>query len=578
MLLALLFATASPEAELLEDDVALPTDYTWSELLLDLRANPLDVNSASTMELRQIPFLTPADIEHIVEYRIRQQGIRDLEELARLPGIDSQLVEEIRPYVRTAKRRSKIRGSAATRIKCDSIGSASPLSRLASEEQVRAELADLAVSFVAARDPREASYLDFLSGGIQYHWSATSLIGGDYELHGGQGLVFARPHSFQSLAGLSRTPLLPVAGLSVASSENSRLTGLTLAQGVGPFEFEVFAARSRWDATPNSDSTIHAITYDGLHDDSTSRTNRHRLQEDLIGGRVGFRRSAYRFSVNGFGNRYDKTIRTSGFGGTGLSVISADFRGRFTNYELGSEVAHSAGHGWAGALDLAGDWDWFRTHLDLVFLQKDFYSPHGRSRSLQRTTDELGATLSLRYRWRTWGFNLYGATGQNFVSDSMPERVELSLENRASPLQVGLRWKQTFRNESPLNGGSRIDLAYKTRLGLSVVARYEDRLKLAELGHRTMLLMLGADYRRPALDAELRVIRVLGDSSGPGIYAYESGFPGNNIRFEGSAWRASAGGSLPIVRPLRLGVKFGVTMTTTIDYDAGLELLANLGE
>jgi hypothetical protein len=191
----------------------------------------------------------------------------------------------------------------------------------------------------------------------------------------------------QSLVGMSRTPLLPAAGLSVASSESARLTGLDFTQAFGFLRIECFAARNRWDATPNQDSTIRSITYSGQHDDSASQANRDRLREDIAGARLGFRTEKLRVNLNGYANGYDKTISsgatTPGFEGRSIQVISLDASSQITDYVLGLEAANSLGHGWAGSLDLTGDWERLQTRLMVSYLPKAFYSPHSRSRSMQ---------------------------------------------------------------------------------------------------------------------------------------------------------------------------------------------------
>ncbi len=99
LLLALALLAAGPEAQLFEDDVTLPRDYTWTELLNQLRDNPLDLNRVTATELLQLPWLTPAMVREVIAQRDRVGRFRSIEQLLVVGTVDSSIVEAIRPYL-----------------------------------------------------------------------------------------------------------------------------------------------------------------------------------------------------------------------------------------------------------------------------------------------------------------------------------------------------------------------------------------------------------------------------------------------------------------------------------------------
>ena len=96
LLLAFALIAANPESDLLEDDVALPTEYNWSDILADLRRNPIDLNSASADELLRVPYLTPHLARALIEYRAARGPLRDFSEFAAGCGFDPATRDAIR--------------------------------------------------------------------------------------------------------------------------------------------------------------------------------------------------------------------------------------------------------------------------------------------------------------------------------------------------------------------------------------------------------------------------------------------------------------------------------------------------
>ena len=572
--LCLVLLSASPEAELFEDDVTLPKTYTWTELLAELRGQPLDLNAATAGQLQQLPWLTLHLAQAIVAHRDSIGGFSSINELLAVPGIDASLVESVRPYLRVLRTRSPVRVLGTLRAGVEDLAGLSEFTSADVAERVRVEAGDFRLALVADKDVGERDLLDFVAGGLSYQFQGLRIAAGNFEMHSGQGLLFSRPDADWFGSGTSLEPHAEHFSLPQGFAENTLLQGAFLGRRIGPFDAEVFASRNRLDATPGPDSGIRSINYGGIHDDSASRANRRRLQEDLLGAWLGYAQKGLSLGLGGYGNRYDQAINpeVAGFQGRTLDVVSGFADWQYHDYRLGWEVAHTLNHGWAGAFLMLGDWRQLRVRLDLAYVQREFYSPHSRDRSLSRTHDDLTGTFRLNYHWSGWGFTLYGTTQRDFILDSMPARLQLSVEKRGSPLQLGLQWKQSFKDESWRTAGSRLDVGWTVLPGLSVSGRFDDRFKLVEPGKRGIAYTLGADFNARALDVETRVTRFLVTDQDCRVYAYEIGMPGNNRVFDADGWRAYIAGRVRVAGFLHLTAKFGGTRTFQTVFDAGLSL------
>jgi competence protein ComEA len=63
----------------------------------------VDVNTAGSAELMQLPGIGPKLAERIVESRTTDGPFTDADDLRRVKGIGKKLMERIRPYVRVAQ-------------------------------------------------------------------------------------------------------------------------------------------------------------------------------------------------------------------------------------------------------------------------------------------------------------------------------------------------------------------------------------------------------------------------------------------------------------------------------------------
>ncbi|GEM_PF-5416497 len=75
--------------------------------LLDLYFTPLDVNKASEVEWLSLPAVTPQLARNIFLYKTSKSNIREIGELALLPGMDTDTFERIKPFIRVVPEKKQ---------------------------------------------------------------------------------------------------------------------------------------------------------------------------------------------------------------------------------------------------------------------------------------------------------------------------------------------------------------------------------------------------------------------------------------------------------------------------------------
>lgn len=93
-----LFAVAT---ERMRADLAAPPSDTGKSAAPASPASgaPIDINSAGSAELQQLPRIGPALAGRILEYRSRRGAFRSVDELTRISGIGPKTLETLRPLI-----------------------------------------------------------------------------------------------------------------------------------------------------------------------------------------------------------------------------------------------------------------------------------------------------------------------------------------------------------------------------------------------------------------------------------------------------------------------------------------------
>ncbi|HEY6950793.1 MAG TPA: helix-hairpin-helix domain-containing protein, partial [Bacteroidota bacterium] len=96
---------------ILENSTRDVEDSQFAETLFEVSQSPIDLNSASESDVRQIPGIDPLLAARIVTYR-NQHPFVSVDELLLVEGVDPELYRRIRGFLRVTDDRDRIQGGA----------------------------------------------------------------------------------------------------------------------------------------------------------------------------------------------------------------------------------------------------------------------------------------------------------------------------------------------------------------------------------------------------------------------------------------------------------------------------------
>ena len=339
---------------LLEDDAdGDPTELL--EGLVDLRENPLDVNTATADELAQIPALSPLVAADIVRVRTASGGFTSLPQLRTVPGVTAQVYLDARPFLTIGPR---LQTSGARNLRFPRAPRPSEIAAglqytttqrvqrrldrqagytLAEGDSVRAFAGSperIYTRFTAAyrrqfslnvtleKDPGEAFAFDPGTNTYGYDYVSASaallragrieaLVLGDFVAEFGQGVALWRAAGFGKGPDAVGGPVRSGRGIRPYGSvdENNFFRGAALSLTVTPgVVATAFASRRARDASVDTlglgDPDLPPDAVDGAAVTSLSATGLHRtpgelarkdaIEETLVGGAVEVRRAGRR--------------------------------------------------------------------------------------------------------------------------------------------------------------------------------------------------------------------------------------------------------------------------------------------
>lgn len=383
----------------------LSEDFDFNTLFEDLkfyRDQPLDLNTATDAELRDLLLLNDVQINNLLSYRAEYGQLLDILELQAVTGFDMATIRTIRSFVRVGEGGSSVRQRLGERLRAGSSvlflkwrrtleersGYQAERDPATGEEVGPPAFAGgpnywytryrfsagrgLSFGLTAERDAGEPffegvnkntgfDYLSFFAYAEDLSPRVKALALGDYTISFGQGLVL---HNGFGAGKSSLVMNLKKGGQTVRrySSVNEfnffRGVATTLDLGRG-LELSVFGSSKKIDGTIDStlidDVVFTSLAVDGLHRTEREIAKKNNIAQTNAGGSLTYRRSSkLKLSFNYLYNRFDKQLqRTQNlysqyrFNGTQLSNMSVDYSYRHQNFNFFGEVARSDNGGLA---------------------------------------------------------------------------------------------------------------------------------------------------------------------------------------------------------------------------------------
>uniref|UniRef100_Q3AT59 Helix-hairpin-helix domain-containing protein n=1 Tax=Chlorobium chlorochromatii (strain CaD3) TaxID=340177 RepID=Q3AT59_CHLCH len=308
--------------EMAEDLAALSSssesDYNSEvalALLEELRHHPLSINRATANELRQLPWLSAADVHAIIKYRTQKGAFRSLSELETILGkeratwLSPYLTVEAAPVPAKTTVRPKATSTSKKTKKVATTGSL--YSRYFTEMPPRKGILTekyeggnskmyhraqfyaphVSASVVQEKDIGEAAITDFtsLSVSVADVGMMERVVLGNYRLTLGQGLMIGQGRFFSKGAEvggrLTTKTLMPYA----SASEEGFLQGAAATLQIQPIALTLFYSANQRDAIINKEGVITSLSSSGYHRTTLEVSRKDNITENVMGAHLRYR-------------------------------------------------------------------------------------------------------------------------------------------------------------------------------------------------------------------------------------------------------------------------------------------------
>jgi len=329
---------------LIEEAAAEGQETSLLDVLTRLRENPLDINTAASEELQQLPGLDLILAGRIAEHR-SQGSFKSVMELLQVEGIDEILLAELEPFVTVRAQSSRESGySSVVTLRTRLARSASDVTALTSDgflgspEKVYSRLTarvvrsteatpderkwkrsepSLAFGLLTEKDPGEPSLLDCVSGHIMVAMpnSGVKFIVGDFGMDAAHGEVFSSSSNYSigseviRNAGRTREGLRP----SLSSESSGNFRGLAGSLVCGALSLSLFTSTRQLDARVDSSGLVTGWSAGGYHRTEHELKTKHQVKENTIGGRtvVGIA-EGFSLGFSGYNLKFNRDLHLSG--------------------------------------------------------------------------------------------------------------------------------------------------------------------------------------------------------------------------------------------------------------------------
>lgn len=358
---------------LLESQTEDAEDSKLLEQLLQLEANPVDLNSANTNDLQKIPYIDAIIATKILQYRIKNTKFYTIAELRYVEGIDDDTYEKIKKYVIVKSSQvdfikdefgivqklkdnkkgffSRINFEMRTRFSNDlqpSRGYLPPANYLGPRpkfyNRLVARYANAGYIFtgsiLAEKDPGELNWADHIGGFAEMKSGLilNQLLVGDYTLEFGQGITLWGSYSFSkssdAVSGMKKKGDDIDSYNSVNEVQYFRgVAGkLKLPTSLGDISLYGFYSNNSLDAS--IDTTLNQLSsdyIDGYHRTQSEINRKNAGKEKLYGGRLFYESKIFgttKIGLTYYNSKFDKPFEYKGlyeFSGSNSNALGVDF-------------------------------------------------------------------------------------------------------------------------------------------------------------------------------------------------------------------------------------------------------------
>lgn len=512
------FAQENPVVEqqienLTEVDESETDDDSYIQSLQQYIKNKLNLNSATEIELKEFPFLSPLQIANFLNYRKLFGKFISIYELQAVPAWSVDVIQKMLPFITVGPALS-VQDDFRIRFK---EGDHSVLSRatyvLEKAEGFRRKGDTTATSFypggrervllrykyqyrnllqygfTADKDPGEQWFKGAQRNGFDFYSAhlfarnigiVKAIALGDFTVNMGQGLI-----QWQSLAFRKSVDVTNIKRqASILRPYNSpneyffnRGAGITL--GSDKLQFTAFASFRRVDGNVVVDTSLTSEDYfssiltSGLHRTSNEQADKNALQMNSFGGNVSYIQNNFKIGVNAVHfqfskpfNRDDVPYNNFSFRGTKLTNISVDWSYTWRNLHWFGEAANHNSKAYALVSGLMMSVD---PKVDLSFVYRNiepqFQSIFGNAFTEATFPNNekglfAGASIKPNSKWRLDGYmDLYRFPYLRFRIDAPSYGKDFLVQLTHKPnkqLEIYTRYRMesralNFNNDGEMN-------------------------------------------------------------------------------------------------------------------------------
>lgn len=426
------------------DDIEAESWEQTYDLLSDLLENPLNLNTATPDDLRQLPFLSEEQIEEISEYIYRYGALLSEGELAMIPSIDETTRQRLLKFTYFGDPEEKKRSFSELlregRHELIATGKIPFYERRGDREaylgppykhSLRYTFQNqqrLKAGFIGSQDAGEPFFTNGNAAGYDFYaffvqaqrfGRLKNLTVGHYRLNFGHGLVINNDLSFGKLFSLSAADR----NQNVIRGHSSRmeynyLQGAAATISVAKnLDLTAFLSYRDIDVTPNGDEppTIRTILTSGYHRTNTEMNRRRNASEFLGGSRLAYRYNRWNAAVTMVYDAFDKPLKP------------VEKRSKANLYR---EIHPEGQHFWNASVDYG-----YR-HARFTFSGETATGSCGGLATMNTLNVKLAGQLSLIAIQRFYSYRYYALHSQSLSEGG-------STQNESGIL-VGATWRPSY--------------------------------------------------------------------------------------------------------------------------------------
>ena len=300
-----------------------------------LKKNKLDINQASYQDLIILPWLSPVQIENIIQFR-KQKNITKKNQLKKA-GISDDTIEEILPYI---SFRDTYPMHFRNRIRAEYKFNSQYNNPIKFYQKHTINWRNYRIHFISQKDEGEKDFWDFYTGSL-----ATEKLGifdkiviGNYRLALGQGILFAPKLGLSKGGNATHQPIKHFSNIRSYTSTNEvySLFGGAFKLKISKLGIIPFYSKYKLDANVE-DGYIKSIDITGFHRTETERAKKDKVTEKIYGAHLYYG-NASQIGFTALHTKYNLPFSDSSFKQE-QNIFGLDYNLKLDNFNFFGEGA-----------------------------------------------------------------------------------------------------------------------------------------------------------------------------------------------------------------------------------------------